>query len=144
MSTSPASAFAAREPWPGPAPPAAQKDPTMAIKLKNLLSILGLVTWGDIGPLTCYRNKRGALVFYAKAPPTSPASPAQLIYRNRWRAAATAWNALAEDVRGRWELASKRANLSITGYNLWVYYHTTGDAAAIETIEGITRLDLLP
>lgn len=116
----------------------------MAIKLHNLLSILGFVTWGDIGPLTCYRNKRGALVFYAKAPPTSPASPLQLIYRNKWRAAAIAWNALSPDVRARWELASKRASLRITGYNLWIYYHTTGDAQAIETVEGITGLDLLP
>lgn len=116
----------------------------MAIKLTNLLSILGMVTWGDIGPLTCYRKKSGALVFYAKAPPTSPASPAQLIYRNKWRAAAIAWNDLAKDVRARWELATKRASLRITGYNLWIYYHTTGDAAAIETLEGITGLALLP
>jgi len=116
----------------------------MAMKLKPLLSVLGLVTWGDIGPLTVYRNKRGALVFYAKAPPLCPASPLQTIYRNKWRAAATAWNALTEDVRGRWELATKRANLRLTGYNLWVYYHTTGDVDAIETVEGITGLALLP
>jgi len=116
----------------------------MAVKLRNLLSVLGLVTWGDIGPLTCYRNKRGNLVFYAKAPPTSPASPAQQIYRDRWRAAATAWNGLTPDARARWELASKRASLYITGYNLFVHYHTTGDAGAVHTIEGITGLDLIP
>ena len=116
----------------------------MAVKLRNMLSVLGLVTWGDIGPLTCYRNKRGALVFYAKAPPTTPASPAQQIYRDRWRLAVTAWNALAPEVRARWELASKRASLYITGYNLFVHYHTTGDGDGIITIELQTGLDLLP
>lgn len=32
----------------------------------------------------------------------------------------------------------------MTGYNLWVYYHTTGDREAILTLEHQTKLDLLP
>lgn len=116
----------------------------MAHQLQDLLSFLGLITWGDIGPLTCYRNKHGKIVWYAKAPPTCPASPAQTIYRDKWRAAAVAWNALGPDLRARWELASKRASLRITGYNLWIYFSTTGDADAVRTVEGITGLALLP
>lgn len=47
----------------------------MAHQLAQLLNYLGFVTWGDLGPLTLYRNKRGRMVFYPKAPPTSPPPP---------------------------------------------------------------------
>lgn len=116
----------------------------MAQQIKSFLSVLGIVTWGDLGPLTIYRNKRGRMVAYPKAPPTCPASPIQTLYRDKWRDAAIAWNNLAEDVRARWELATHRASLRITGYNLWVFYHTTGDEPVIRTLEQITGLALLP
>lgn len=106
--------------------------------------MLGFQTWGDIGPFTVFRNKRGHVVWYLKAPPTCPASPAQIIDRDRWRAAAIAWNALTPLNRADWEAASNRASLGITGYNLFLYWQTTGDRPAIVTIERQTGFELLP
>ena len=116
----------------------------MAHQIEKFVGILGFVTWGDLGPLTMYRTKAGRMVFYPKAPPLSPASPAQKRNRDLWREAAAAWNRVPAARRERWERASKTASLSITGYNLFVYWWTTRDTAAIRTVERITGLDLLP
>lgn len=115
----------------------------MAQQVKRLMSFMGFVTWGDIGPFTCYRKKSGQMVVYLKAPPLCPASPAQQVQRNRWRDAAAEWQLLDQATRDRWELASKRASLSVTGYNVWIYYRTTFDEPPIRTLERITGLQLL-
>jgi len=39
--------------------------------------------------------------------------------------------------------AGRLARLSITGYNLFIYYQTTKDVAAIQTIERLTGISLL-
>lgn len=116
----------------------------MAHQIEKFVGILGFVTWGDIGPLTIYRTKRGRMVFFAKAPPLCPASLAQQANQDLWRLAAVNWKRMDADRRARWELASKRASLSITGYNLFVYWSTTNDTTAVQTVERITGLDLLP
>lgn len=116
----------------------------MAQQLRNLLSFLGHITWGDLGPLTIYRNKRGRMVAFTKAPPLSPPSDRQIANRDLWRCAAEAWSRQDRDRQKRWERASKRQSLCITGYNLWIYWYTTCDHEAIRTLEQQTGLDLLP
>lgn len=115
----------------------------MKVPIEDSFSILGLQLWGDIGPFTVFRNKRGEVIWYLKAPPTKPASALQKIYRDRWRAAAIQWQALTKKKQQRWELASKRASLGITGYNLFLYWRTTSDDLAIRTIERQTGFELL-
>lgn len=108
-----------------------------------MFRFLGWNTQGDLGPYTFYTSKRKGLIFYAKAPPTSPPSPLQLLQRDRWRNAAEAWTAAAAATREVWNLASARARLRIGGCNLWMFHRLTGDDAAIRTIERQTGLTLL-
>lgn len=110
----------------------------------HLFSWFGFVIWGDFADLTMYRSQRHKFVFFPKTYPDKPPSPDQLLYRDRFRAAAAAWRTLTEDARGNWELVTKRASLCCTGYNLFVFYWMTGDTTAIETLERQTGVLLLP
>lgn len=101
----------------------------------NLFTILGFVIWGDLGPLTIYRSKRGKLVWLQKTWPTKPPSDKQIAWREKWKDAATAWNDLTATQRYHWDLATRRASLCMHGYNLWIYWHLTEDDSTIDTLE---------
>jgi len=111
---------------------------------RNLLTILGLVQWGDLGPLTLYKNKQQKLVAFMKTWPKGPASPEQKIYRDRFTAAAAAWKALTPTKRHQWELASQRASLAMCGYALFVHHQIIKDDHAIQAVQRQTRTDLIP
>ena len=111
---------------------------------KNLLTVLGLVQWGDIGPLTLYKNKQKKLVAFIKTWPKGPASPKQKLYRDRFRAAAIAWKALTPAKRHQWELASQRASLAMCGYALYVHHQTMKDDEAIKAVQRQTSTNLIP
>lgn len=110
---------------------------------RTILTLLGFGATGDLGPFTFYTNKRGRLVWFIKAPPTSPPSYAQLRQQDLFTSAAATWQFFTPTRRNNWELASKRASLAITGYNLWVYFCCTADLTEIQTIEHQTGLNLL-
>jgi len=81
-------------------------------------------------------------MFLTKAEEDEPSVGRQM-NRNRWKAAAYAWQNLDAGVRANWLAAQDAGRLRITGYNLWMYYYLTNDRAAIQTIEHQTGLDLL-
>ena len=110
----------------------------------KLLTILGLQPTGDLGPLTGYTSKRGKPVWFLKAPPTKPPTGWQVHQRNKFRLAAVQWAMLLEQERQAWLDAARLAHLTITGYNLFVYYHCTHDRATIATIEHQSGVQLLP
>lgn len=107
----------------------------MARTDNKILALLGFEVTGDLGPWTLYTSHRHALVFYARVPSLDPASVRQTVVRTKWTAAATAWRALTAPQRAAYERASRVLSLRITGYNLWVYWRTTGDRDTIRTIE---------
>lgn len=111
---------------------------------QTILRFLGYNATGDLGPYTFYTSKRKGIVWFVKAPPLEPPTPLQIHQRNKFRLTGYLWRALVAEQREAWRLAQSRASLSITGYNLFTYYVTTGDASAIETIERQTGIDLLP
>ena len=111
---------------------------------RRLFSLWGFVIWGDFGPLTMYRSKRGKIVTFAKTYPAKPPSELQLEQRAAFSTAAQAWRALTAGQRAQWELASRRASLCMHGYDLWIHYQLTGDTSAIETLERQTHTSLLP
>lgn len=115
----------------------------MAFTLRRGLALAGFNVQGDIGPYTCYTARDGRWVVFDKAPPQAPASYVQLHQRNRWRLAAKAWNQLTENNKANWELATQKLRLQLTGYNLWIYFQTTGDAATIRTVARQSGVDLL-
>lgn len=111
---------------------------------RRLFSLLGFLIWGDLGPVTMYRSKRGKIVWFAKTRPGKPPSDKQLEHRAAFTAAAQAWRALTDTQRTQWELASRRASLCMHGYDLWIHYQLTADTSAIETLERQTDTTLLP
>lgn len=115
----------------------------MALIPNNILPLMGLNPSGDIGPFTVYRTKRQGVVWFPRAPPEMPSSYLQRHQRNAWKYAARVWRAETETVRQNWKTAALLARLSISGYNLFIYYQTTKDASAIETIERHTGISLL-
>lgn len=117
----------------------------MLIAPKNkLLNYLGWQPTGDLGPLTGYTTQRGKGVWYLKAPPKTPATPWQARVRKRFALIATLWRKLQPEQRADWLRAATKAGLSITGYNLFVWYQWSQDHQAIHTIEHQSGITLLP
>jgi len=111
---------------------------------RSLLSLLGLVYWGDLGELTIYKDKQGKIVAFRKTWPSGPATPAQQIQRDRFRSAAIAWQALELEQRSQWELATRRTSLCMHGYDLFLHHQLIGDDEAIRAIERQSNTTLLP
>ena len=110
--------------------------------LPKHFTYLGLKIQGDLGPFTCYTNKRGLVVWFLKAPPQEPPSWIQTHERNMWRYVGWAWAALTRPQRDQWEQTARRARLRITGYNLFTYFQITDDEAVMKTVEHQTGLTL--
>lgn len=109
----------------------------------QLYHLMGFNPTGDLGPFTFYTKKNGTIVFFLKAPPKTPPTFHQTRQHNLWKAAAIQWQHIAPEIRANWTLTQQRAHLGITGYNLFIYWSTTGDLAAIKTIQHQTGLQLL-
>lgn len=109
-----------------------------------ILHQLGFHVTGDLGPFTFYTSRLKGLVWFPRSPPLEPPSPLQIHQRNKFRRAARLWHGLDPSRRNQWKVACQRANLAITYYNFFVYYVTTNDVAAVETIEQQSGLNLLP
>jgi len=110
---------------------------------QNLLAWIGFVTWGDLHDVTIYRNKKGKVVMFSKTWPKKPPSPEQIEWRTKYTNAAALWRALPPTARHQWHLATRRASLTMTGYNLFVHYVITHDEKAIRTLERQTGTTLL-
>lgn len=109
----------------------------------NDLQLLGFDLTGDIGGLTAYTTNKGRTVMYPRASPLNPPTAAQQAQRDIFTDAAREYSELPQATRDLWQRAARKASLRITGYNLWVYWYTSGDTAAIETVSKQTGIDLV-
>lgn len=115
----------------------------MKLLRPSLLNYLGWNTQGDLGPYTFYTTKRKKTVWFLKAPPTCPPSWLQTHNRYKFKLVAEYWHRHTAAEQTDWELASKRLNLSITGYNLFTWFYTIGDRTTLATIERLANLTLI-
>jgi len=109
-----------------------------------LFSMLGTVIYGDIGPLTLYKNMNGKIVAFRKTWPKEVPSFLQLRQRQLFRDAAAAWRALTKAKKAQWETATLRSSLRVSGYGLFVHHQLEHDDAAIQTLQRQTGTDLIP
>lgn len=109
----------------------------------NILPLMGLNPAGDIGPYTVFRTRRSGVVWFPRAPPKMAPSYLQRRNRNTWSFAARVWSGSTPDDRQNWMDAARRAQLSISGYNLFIFYQVTKDRSVIETIQRKTGIVLL-
>jgi len=105
--------------------------------------LLGTRINGDVGPYTFYWNKRSRLVMFLKTWPKDPATWWQTHNRNRWRHAGERWRSLDQQTRDDWLELGRRANLTISGYNLFIFYITGHDVDAIKTVQRIAKMDVI-
>lgn len=110
----------------------------------NKRQLLGFSQTGDLGPYTVYTSVRRQPVWFYKSPPQKPPSDRQIQQRLRFAAAAEAWQQMGHSQRRTWSAAARKAGLYLSGYNLWIYYQITRNAAIIRTIEHQTSTTLLP
>jgi len=108
----------------------------------NLVTVLGFVAWGDLGPLTIYRNHRGKMVAFPKTWPKAPESALQIIQRQKFKDAAAGWRTKTPADRGEWNLCAKRAGLMMSGYALWVSWSLLPDPPAMQTLQRQTNTTL--
>jgi hypothetical protein len=87
------------------------------------LSLLGLVSSGDLGGITCYRSHLGKIVQFAKTWPKHPPTLAQLTGRARMSFAAEQWRGFNATNKNTWRRAAHTSSLCATGYNLWIKWH---------------------
>lgn len=105
-------------------------------------SVLGFIVRGDLDGITYYTNKKGKKVAFAASPALLPASPAQKIQRDRFRAAHLAWSALAVEEKFALEEATKKTSLCLTGQNLYISAALTARQDSIRTLASSTGLTL--
>lgn len=115
----------------------------MKILKPTIWQVIGTNVNGDLGPYTFYWSHRGNLVMFLKTWPKDPATYNQNLNRARWRHAAARWKALDQRTRDDWITMGRKANLTITGYNLFIFYITDHGTAAVETIQRQTKMDVL-
>lgn len=115
----------------------------MANEIIPLTRVLGYLVTGDLGDFTFYTNRRGRIVFYSKAPPLSPTSPAQRVQRTRMQQAGAAWQNMTPGQRAKWRQAAARCNMPINGPALaaaWIMK----PGAWIETVARQSNVQLPP
>lgn len=106
------------------------------------MRMFGLQVQGDFSALTMYTATNGDLIAFLKAPPRCPETANQRMIRERFKRIALAWHAMTRAQQCDWERVSMRANLRISGYNLYTYYHMRRDRGAIATLEQQTGIML--
>ena len=114
----------------------------MAHTLARFAPYLGLYTWGDVADLTFYRAHNGRLVWYPKAPPKTPASPAQAYHRDRMRLAALSWAALTPAGRATWRALAARAYIRIGPTALFYAAFTNPNPRWLRTLEAQTGIQV--
>lgn len=111
---------------------------------KRLFTLFGFLVWGDFGPLTMYRSKRGKIVAFAKTWPLKPASPKQAELRQKFKEASHEWNQLTDEQREQWELATKRLSMPMHGYDLYMHWQLQPNDSYVRTIQRQSKTDLIP
>jgi hypothetical protein len=104
--------------------------------------LLGFRPTGDVGQFTMYTNRKGKLVCFLKTRPAKPFTSRQKANMRQFTAIATVWRSMAPWQRQQWRLASQRAGLSVTPYNLFVYSNMQPDSTPLLTIQRQSGIDL--
>jgi len=98
------------------------------------LNILGVRVSGDLAGATIYTDRYGKKIWFDKAPPEKPPSLLQRRVRLRFARAVHCWTRLSLHERARWEDASLRLSLPMTGHNTFVSIHLRCDPLAWRTL----------
>ncbi len=108
------------------------------------INAIGCTVSGDLGPFTIYTDRFGKKVFYPKSPPKSPPTDLQLAVRSRFSSAQAEYMSLTPDEKIAWEKLAQRANLCLTGQNLFIHVAMMHTTSMLLTIIGQTGVSVDP
>jgi len=103
----------------------------------DVLDLLGLVYWGDLGAITLYRDQRGQRITFAKTRPRTPPTPRQAAARFKVTSVAACWRALPPSTRTLYRRLAQHLSLPFSGYNLWQHHRHHPE---YRTIDRLARL----
>jgi len=109
----------------------------------SIFQVLGYNTNGDAGPYTFYTSHRKKLVFFPKTWPKDPATYHQKLNRDKWRHAASRWQGLGPPGKTEWNRLAKANNLTISGYNLFLFYILGKGTQVVETCQRNTGINVI-
>ncbi len=98
------------------------------------IDLLGFTVSGDIGGLTAYTDRFGKKVFYPKSPPKEPPTAMQVVVRTAFKNAQAEYSAKPPSVKYDWECLANRANLCMTGQNLYIHTAMVHDFDCLDTL----------
>lgn len=102
---------------------------------RSLFNLFGFMIWGDFGPFTMYRSKRGKIVVFLKTWPDKPPSERQEQIRTAFKQGTAAWNELSQAQQEQWHLATTRLSLPLHGYDLFMHWKLQPDDSFVRTIQ---------
>jgi len=106
-------------------------------------SLLGMVSSGDLGEITCYRSHLGKIVVFSKTWPVKLPTLAQLSGRARMYFGAEQWRNFSDYQQHRWTQTVDESHLCMTGYNLWMKWWMNPDYDEYFTIMNQTGISTL-
>lgn len=111
--------------------------------LPSYLTFLGINIQGDLDGITCWRSRKGGVIWYPRAPPKCPPSDLQQWHRDRWRAILDQWLALPTADRLAWLRIASAASLHMHGLNLFIWWKCARDDGPIKTLQRQTGITVL-
>lgn len=109
----------------------------------RFMSLLGLVSSGDLGDITCYKSQRGKVVFFSKTWPKKNPTLAQITGRARMSFCAEQWRGFPPHYKWAWDRVTKALSLCMTGYNLWQRWWHGGNLWDLRYYAGQTGINLM-
>ncbi len=109
----------------------------------HLFHLFGFIIWGDYGPLTMYKSRRGKMVAYPRTYPEKPPSPDQVTNRAAFGSAAVDWHHLPKETQAKWERVTRVLSLQVTGFNLYMHWRLQWDDSYVRTVQRQAGIELI-
>jgi len=107
-------------------------------------SIIGLIVSGDVDGITIYTDRYNRKVAYPKSPPKEPPTQMQVDVRNRFKSAQAEYMGLTPPQKKAYESLTKKANLCMTGQNLFIHVAMKLTYGTLTTLQEQTGVTVVP
>lgn len=108
------------------------------------LSLLGLIASGDIAGLTVYKSQQKKVVAFAKTRPSEAPTQAMDTHREKFALEAERWTNLTDEDKAKWVEITKKANLTMCGYQLFMHFRLEHDFTMLFTLQQQTGITVWP
>lgn len=109
-----------------------------------ILSLLGLVAWGDLGGTTIYKSHRGKVVAFAKTFPFRPPTLYQAVARVKFAMANERWRNLGNEQKKTYVFYTKTCNLPMCGVAWFMGQILRMEGGAWHRVEFVTNTKIWP